>query len=118
MPAVALAASTHVFPVELLVSLLNSLFRLLGGEPSQLEDPRLSLTTRLSIVRGQYETYGVPENLTAEERLELLETIAATNVLIHDPLIALFANDKAVSMFDASLHEMWHKLDGPGPLLP
>ena len=109
--------STQSFPMELLVSLLESLFRLLGGDPDQLEDPRLTLTTRMNIVRGQYETGGVPENLSPLQRQQILDTILATHVLIQDPIVGLFAGDKAVLLFDGSLHDMWHDLEGPGPLL-
>jgi hypothetical protein len=97
--------------------LLDLLMRLLGGNPEELSDPRLSLSTKLNIVRGQYETCGIPNQLSPLERQQLLDTILAAHVVLEDPLLLFEATEKAVLLFDDALRAMWDELGGePGRL--
>jgi hypothetical protein len=115
-PAV-LRAEQEQSPLSNLTLFLDLIIRLLGGDPQELADPRLSLTTKLNIVRGQYETYGIPEAMTAVERQQLLDAILSTHLLLMDPEIQVQTNVKAVLLFDSSLQDMWHDLGGPPGVL-
>jgi hypothetical protein len=119
--ASAAPVSAHVSsvqtPLELLSAVLDLIYRLLGGDPRELEDPQLSITTRMNIVRGQYETYGIPQDLTSAERIQLLDAISESHNLLQSPMLPVV--EKAAELFDAALDDMWYELGGaPGGLVP
>jgi hypothetical protein len=106
-------------PASNLALILELIIRLIGGNPEELSDPRLSLTTKLNIVRGQYETYGIPQTLTEAEEQQLLDAILEAHLLLRDPEIMFEANEKAILLFDVALQDMWDELGGtPGGLDP
>lgn len=88
---------------DMMRQLLRSIYTVLGGDPADL-DMVDRIETAMNLVRGQYETYGIPEDLNLLERAQLLELVLeAQAVLLTAPPDV---SPKAAHLLNVALENM------------
>ncbi len=97
--------------VEEFLALLRELYRLIGGDPADL-DKDIPIAAKMDIVRGHYESHGIPSDLSQEERAALIVTILSTYCMLTAAPADLL-DSETISLFVADLVLMWADLEQP-----
>jgi len=97
------STQTDPYWTQVARGVLRRLYEFLGGDPRDLDSVD-DVVVAMSIVRGHYETYGLPENLSEQDQQELLQAVLDLDDLMQaaPPLIPL----KAIDLFRATLNQI------------